>query len=101
MLFEFGGERRRRGIANNDVVDTLERIAAGYGRPKRIRVANSPVVLDFSRPGKPTVNAFAESFNEPGRCRSHNDRTKHGASLFLGPDSSSNWRKKRGHVRTG
>ena len=57
---------------------TLERIAQAYGRPKQIRVDNGPkfiskdldlwawlhgVELDFSRPGKPTDNAFAESFN--------------------------------------
>jgi putative transposase len=61
-----------------DVVDTLERIAAEYGRPKRIRVDQGPefiskdldlwayqhdVTLDFSRPGKPTDNAFADKFN--------------------------------------
>jgi putative transposase len=61
-----------------DVVATLERIASVHGRPKRIRVDNGPefmskeldlwawlhnVELDFSRPGKPTDNAFAESFN--------------------------------------
>jgi putative transposase len=65
-----------------DVVATLERIASVYGRPKRICVDNGPefiskeldlwawlhgVELDFSRPGKPTDNAFAESFN--GRFR--------------------------------
>ena len=65
-----------------DVVQTLDRVAATYGRPKRIRLDNGPefiskdldlwawthgVVLDFSRPGKPTDNAFAESFN--GRVR--------------------------------
>ena len=61
-----------------DVVATLERIATIHGRPKCIRVDNGPefiskeldlwawmhgVALDFSRPGKPTDNAFAESFN--------------------------------------
>jgi len=61
-----------------DVVATLERIARSHGRPKCIRVDNGPefiskeldlwawmhgVALDFSRPGKPTDNAFAESFN--------------------------------------
>lgn len=64
-----------RGV---DVVATLERVARLHGRPKRIRVDNGPefiskeldlwaylhdVELDFSRPGKPTDNAFAESFN--------------------------------------
>ena len=72
----------RFSYRGSDVVDTLERIAAEYGRPKRVRVDNGPefiskdldlwayqhdVVLDFSRPGKPTDNAFAESFN--GRVR--------------------------------
>jgi putative transposase len=60
----------------------MNRLAALYGRPKRIRLDNEPefiskdldlwasahgIVLDFSRPGKPTDNAFAESFN--GRVR--------------------------------
>ena len=67
--------QRYRGA---DVVDTLERVTALYGVPKTIRVDNGPelisrdldlwawskgVTLDFSRPGKPTDNAFVESFN--------------------------------------
>ena len=59
----------------HDVVETLEVAAREYGRPKRIRVDNGPefvsrdldlwawqhgVVFDYSRPGKPTDNAFAE-----------------------------------------
>jgi putative transposase len=61
-------------------VTTLERVTPIYGRPKRIRVDNGPefiskdldlwawlhgVELDFSRPGKPTDNAFVESFDLP------------------------------------
>ena len=72
----------RQSYRGADVVQTLEGIAAAYGRPKRIRLDNGPefiskdldlwawthsVILDFSRPGKPTDNAFAESFN--GRVR--------------------------------
>ena len=65
-----------------DVVATLDRVCAGIGFPKTIRVdqgsefvsrdldlwayANG-VTLDFSRPGKPTDNAFIEAFN--GRLR--------------------------------
>ena len=61
---------------------TLDRVCAELGTPKTIRVdkgsefvsrdldlwayANG-VVLDFSRPGKPTDNAFIEAFN--GRLR--------------------------------
>lgn len=66
-----------------DVVATLERISSAYGRPKCIRVDNVPefiskaldlwawihgVELDFSRPGKPTDNAFADSFNGKSRA---------------------------------
>ncbi|GAA0661737.1 putative transposase [Sphingomonas insulae] len=72
----------RMSYRGSDVVETLDRIAAAHGRPKRIRLDNGPefiskdldlwayqhdVVLDFSRPGKPTDNAFAEAFN--GRVR--------------------------------
>lgn len=62
-----------------DVVDVMERIKQVRGIvPKRIQVDNGSefvskaldrwayennVVLDFSRPGKPTDNAFIESFN--------------------------------------
>lgn len=61
-----------------DVVRTLERVTAEHGMPKSIRVDQGPefisrdldlwaymngVVLDFSRPGKPTDNAFVEAFN--------------------------------------
>ena len=67
--------QRYRGA---DVVETLERVTALYGLPKSIRVDQGPefvskdldlwawshgVTLDFSRPGKPTDNAFIESFN--------------------------------------
>jgi putative transposase len=65
-----------------DVVQTLERTCAMIGYPKTIRVDQGSefvsrdldlwayqrgVTLDFSRPGKPTDNAFIEAFN--GRFR--------------------------------
>jgi putative transposase len=71
-----------QGIKGEQVVEAVTRIAALRGAPKAIRVDNGPefvskaldrwayengVTLDFSRPGKPTDNAFAESFN--GRLR--------------------------------
>jgi putative transposase len=71
-----------RRLTGDDVVKVLERIAAARDKPKSIRVDNGPefismsldlwayfngVKLDFSRPGKPTDNAFIESFN--GRLR--------------------------------
>lgn len=61
-----------------DVVLALDSAIREYGCPKTIRVDNGPefiskeldlwawshgVTLDFSRPGKPTDNAFIESFN--------------------------------------
>jgi putative transposase len=65
------------------VISILAKIARERGCPKSIRVDNGPeftsraldqwaylnkVELDFSRPGKPTDNAFIESFN--GKLRS-------------------------------
>ncbi len=64
------------------VVEVLEGLKLNCGLPKTIKVDNgsefiskamdewahrNKVTLDFSRPGKPTDNAFIESFN--GRLR--------------------------------
>lgn len=72
----------RFSYRGEDVVQTLERVCAQTGYPKTIRVDNgsefisrdldlwayaNEVTLDFSRPGKPTDNAFIEAFN--GRFR--------------------------------
>jgi putative transposase len=69
-------------VTGERVVGVLERLKRMVGRPERIAVDNGPefiskaldawayrngVQLEFSRPGKPTDNAFAESFN--GRFR--------------------------------
>ena len=69
-------------LTGDDVVRVLERVTAERGKPFSIQVDNGPefistsldlwayfngVKLDFSRPGKPTDNAFIESFN--GRLR--------------------------------
>ena len=65
-----------------DVVDVLRRVTKRYGKPKTLRCDNgseftssefdqwayfNEVSIDFSRPGKPTDNAYIESFN--GRVR--------------------------------
>ena len=72
----------RFSYRGEDVVATLERVCAEVGFPKSIRVDQGSefvsrdldlwayrhgVILDFSRPGKPTDNAFIEAFN--GRFR--------------------------------
>jgi putative transposase len=65
-----------------DVVRTLERVCGEIGYPRTIRVDQGSefvsrdldlwayahnVTLDFSRPGKPTDNAFIEAFNSKVR----------------------------------
>jgi putative transposase len=69
-------------LTGERVVAVLDRLRRTSGRPERIAIDNGPefiskaldawayqngVQLEFSRPGKPTDNAFAESFN--GRFR--------------------------------
>ena len=69
-------------LTGDDVVRVLEGVASLRGKPQTIRVDNGPefisrsldlwasfngVKLDYCRPGKPTDNAFIESFN--GRLR--------------------------------
>jgi len=71
-----------RSIGGQRVVEVLMKIARERCLPRTIRVGNGPeftskrldqwaylngVELDFIRPGKPTDNAFIESFN--GRFR--------------------------------
>jgi putative transposase len=71
-------KRTRHSYKGSDVVNTLERIAADYGRPRRVRVDNGSefinlcaykldVIIDFSRPCNPADNAYVESYN--GRVR--------------------------------
>jgi len=77
--------QRIRGI---EVVQVLERIVLEHGKPQAIRVDNGPefvskdvdlwaywnhVKLDFSRPGKPTDNAYIESFNARFRLECLNE----------------------------
>lgn len=67
-----------QSIKGTDVVELLDELAEDRGVPNAIRVDNGPefiskaldlwayendVTLDFSRPGKPTDNAYIESFN--------------------------------------
>lgn len=77
----------RFSYRGEDVVQTLERVCSTIGYPKAIRVDQGSefvsrdldlwaytrgVTLDFSRPGKPTDNAFAEAFNSRVRAECMN-----------------------------
>ena len=102
----------RQSYRGHHVVETLERGAAEFGYPKTIRVDNGPefvskeldlwaylkgVTLDFSRPGKPTDNAFIESFNGKFRTECLN------ANWFLSLDEArakcEAWRRDYNEVR--
>ena len=79
VLALLAGDRSRgSAFRGADVVEVLERVGRQVGFPKTIRVDQGTefvsrdldlwayqrgVTLDFSRPGKPTDNAFIESFN--------------------------------------
>ena len=95
-----------------DVVATLERAIMEVGLPRTIRVDNGPefisrdldlwafvrgVTLDFSRPGKPTDNAFIESLNGKFRAECLN------ANWFLSLDEARRkceaWRRDYNEVR--
>jgi putative transposase len=75
-------------IRGCEVVQVLERIVKEHGKPQTIQVDNGPefiskdvdlwaywnhVKLDFSRPGKPTDNAYIESFNARFRLECLNE----------------------------
>jgi len=77
-----------QNIKGDDVVGVLDGIIADRNKPARIQVDNgseftsrsmdlwaylNKVKLDFSRPGKPTDNAFIESFNGKFRAECLNE----------------------------
>ena len=93
-------------IGGHRVVEVLRRVAEERGLPGTIRVDNGPeftsrildqwaylngVELDFSRPGKPTDNAFIESFN--GRFRQECLNENWFLSLEDAQEKIGNWRK--------
>lgn len=102
----------RFSYRGEDVVETLERVCREAGYPKAIRVDQGSefisrdldlwayhkgVILDFSRPGKPTDNAFIESFNGKFRSECLN------AHWFMSLDDArrkiEDWRKDYNEVR--
>ena len=89
-----------------DVVATLERVCARTGYPGTIRVDQGSefvsrdldlwaythgVTLDFSRPGKPTDNAFIEAFN--GRFRAECLNAHWFLSLADAQEKLEDWRR--------
>jgi putative transposase len=107
-----------QGIRGEHVVAVLDGLRFLRGVPKTIRVDNGPefiskaldrwayengVTLDFSRPGKPTDNAFVESFN--GRFRAECLDTHWFLSLSDAREKISAWRQeynqRRPHTSPG
>jgi putative transposase len=95
-----------------DVVATLERVCGGIGYPRTIRVDQgsefisrdldlwayqNDVTLDFSRPGKPTDNAFIEAFN--GRLRAECLNAHWFLSLSDAREKLEDWRRDYNEVR--
>ena len=95
-----------------DVIEVLERVGREHGFPNTIRVDQGSefisrdldlwayqrhVVLDFSRPGKPTDNAFIESLNGKFRAECLN------AHWFMTLDDATrksvDWRRDYNEVR--
>ena len=102
----------RQNFRGSDVVKTLELVSRVLGCPQTIRLDNGPefiskeldlwafmrdVTLDFSRPGKPTDNAFIESLNGKFRTECLN------ANWFLSLDEARQkceaWRRDYNEVR--
>src|ERR1700730_9568759 len=90
----------------SDVVEVLERVGREVGLPATIRVDQGTefvsrdldlwayqrgVTLDFSRPGKPTDNAFIEAFN--GRFRAECLNAHWFLSLADAREKLEDWRK--------
>ena len=96
----------RFSYRGEDVVLTLERICRTVGYPKGsefvsrdldIWAYQKGVVLDFSRPGKPTDNSFIESFN--GNFRSECLNTHWFLSLDDARQKMEDWSRDYNEVR--
>ena len=102
----------RFSYRGEDVVRTLQEVCKEVGVPKTIRVDQGSefisrdldlwayqngVTLDFSRPGKPTDNAFIEAFN--GRLRAECLNTHWLMSLDDARTKLEDWRRDYNEVR--
>ena len=101
-----------QGFTGAAVATILDRVVAQRGLPEEIRVDNGTeftsramdlwaytnrVKLDFSRPGKPTDNAFIESFN--GQLRKECLNQHWFISLEDARDKIETWRIDYNEVR--
>lgn len=100
------------GFRARGVVDVLSRIVAKRGAPIAIRcdqgteftaealdqwAYNNKIELDFSRPGKPTDNAFVESFNASVRKELLN--TSWFDTIEAARRAARSWRRDYNEVR--
>ena len=104
--------RADQRLQGEDVATLLDQVATSRGTPERICLDNGPefiskaldlwayqsgVTLDFSRPGKPTDNAYIESFNGSFRDECLN------VNWFLSIDDAREkieaWRKEYNQFR--
>ena len=101
-----------RSLTGKRVVEVLSRVAYEYGLPKTIRVDHGTeftskafdqwaysngVEIDFTRPGKPTDNAFIESFN--GRVRQECLNENWFLSLEDAQEKVEEWRQEYNNER--
>jgi putative transposase len=99
-------------IHGQDVADILTEVGLAQGLTRKIQVDNGPefaskkldqwaylngVELDFSRPGKPTDNAFIEAFN--GRFREECLNQSWFLSLEDAREKIEDWRKEYNGLR--
>ena len=99
-------------LTGQSVVDALQELSLGRSLPKAITVDhgteftsksldewawNTGVKLDFIRPGKPTENAFIESFN--GRLRDECLNVNEFASIEDAKQKIELWRQDYNHHR--
>jgi putative transposase len=99
-------------LHGSDVAELLDQVVETKGRPTRIFLDNGPefiskaldlwayqagVTLDFSRPGKPTDNAYIESFN--GSFRDECLNTNWFLSMEDARTKINSWRKEYNEFR--
>jgi putative transposase len=114
---QFMGERPpgllvRSSISGHRVTAFLDKRAAFHGYPTFIRVDNGPeftgkhfqqwaeqrsIHIEYTRPGKPTDNAFIESFN--GKFRDECLKVHWFLNLKHAQDIIENWRMEYNEVR--